>query len=171
MIAHTIRFRAACCFALLTLLIPALRAESPSERLTSRQRAPAPKVESVAVGDEVHTEAGQRRRVVLPDGSVLYVNQKTTIKVDAPRRLTLTGGEVFTRTTPLTQFPFSSISASRSESGSSTNPIAHSCCFTHGATSPRFAGIGSGSCANSPVGSHANWIVSHPKSESSRDDC
>src|SRR5262245_55434859 len=32
--------------------------------------------------------------------SILYVNQQTTIKVNAPRRLTLSGGEVFVETAP-----------------------------------------------------------------------
>jgi ferric-dicitrate binding protein FerR (iron transport regulator) len=88
-------------FTLLTLALTAgLRAELPPERLTSKQRIPTPKVKPVAVGDEVRTEAGQRRRLVLPDGSVVYVNQESSIKVNAPRRLTLTRGEVFVETVP-----------------------------------------------------------------------
>src|SRR5262245_39011524 len=44
---------------------------SPPDRLTSRPKPAAPAVKPLAVGDELRTEAGQRRRVPLPDGSVL----------------------------------------------------------------------------------------------------
>jgi hypothetical protein len=47
------------------------------------------------VGEALATQTGQRRRVQLPDGSVLYVNQNSRVEIDAPRRLTLTAGEIF----------------------------------------------------------------------------
>ena len=67
----------------------------------------------------------------------------------------------------LTHVPVSSIRASRSESGSSTNPTAEPVCLTHGATSARCAGIGSGSWRNLPVGSHSCSTTSHPRSRNS----
>jgi hypothetical protein len=71
------------------------RAESGPSRLTARPRPAEPAAKPVAVGDEIRTTGGQRRRVPLPGGSVLYVNQHTTLKFDAERRITLTAGEVF----------------------------------------------------------------------------
>src|SRR5262245_35384802 len=68
---------------------PAAAVENVSDRLTSRPRPAAPAAKPAAVGDEVHTAAGQRRRLVLPDGSALYVNEQTTVKLTAPRQLTL----------------------------------------------------------------------------------
>jgi ferric-dicitrate binding protein FerR (iron transport regulator) len=69
--------------------------QSPGERLTSRPRSPAPPVKTIAVGDEIATDSGQRQRLGLPDGSVLYVNANTRAILETPRRLKLTRGEVF----------------------------------------------------------------------------
>jgi ferric-dicitrate binding protein FerR (iron transport regulator)/tetratricopeptide (TPR) repeat protein len=55
---------------------------------------------SAVVGDRIDTRDGQRRRVTLPDGSVLYVNQNTIVRLDANRRLTLEKGEVFVQVAP-----------------------------------------------------------------------
>src|SRR5437762_2000096 len=54
-------------------------ADAPSgpARLTSRPRLPEPAAQPLAVGTELATGAGERRRLKLPDGSVLYVNQQT----------------------------------------------------------------------------------------------
>src|SRR5579884_2790334 len=70
-------------------------AEAHPGWLTSRPRPPAPAVRSLAVGDEVRTDARQCRRAVLPDGSVLYVNQNSDVRVTAERGLTLSRGEIF----------------------------------------------------------------------------
>jgi ferric-dicitrate binding protein FerR (iron transport regulator) len=69
--------------------------QSPGDRLTSRPRSPAPPVKTIAVGDEIATESGQRQRLGLPDGSVLYVNANTRATLETPRRLKLTTGEVY----------------------------------------------------------------------------
>ncbi len=69
-------------------------------RLTPRPRPTPPAPTVVAAGSTITTGAGERRRVVLPDHSVLYVNEKTTAKVDAERRVTLTSGEVFVEVAP-----------------------------------------------------------------------
>src|SRR5439155_10063741 len=41
-----------------------------------------------------------RRRIAMPDGSVLYVNQNTTVNLDAPRHVVLSRGEVFVEVVP-----------------------------------------------------------------------
>src|SRR5207245_8899768 len=46
------------------------------------------------------TRDGEGRRVLLPDGTVLYMNQKTSLKVDAERRITLSSGEVYAEVAP-----------------------------------------------------------------------
>src|SRR5262249_25606023 len=56
-------------------------ADKAPQRLTSRPwQAPA-EVKTATLGEEVHTTAGQRRRLLLPGGSVLYVNEHTTVKL------------------------------------------------------------------------------------------
>src|SRR5882762_10365024 len=42
----------------------------------ARQQTPAP----VAIGETLSTKQGERRRVALPDGSILYLNEKTTVQ-------------------------------------------------------------------------------------------
>src|SRR6266478_5703204 len=69
-------------------------ARASAQRLTSQPRPKAPAAKTVSVGEEIHTRAGQRRRVMLPDGSILFVNQNTTVTLDTARRLTLAAGEV-----------------------------------------------------------------------------
>jgi tetratricopeptide (TPR) repeat protein len=81
------------------VLVPAPAAAPPSEGaqaewLTSRPRAAAPTVRPLAIGDEVRTTARQRRRAVLPDGTILYVNENSTVRVSGERRLALAAGEV-----------------------------------------------------------------------------
>jgi hypothetical protein len=66
-----------------------------SDRLVSRPRQPAVAAKALAVGEEIRTEAGERRRVRLPDGSILYVNAATRARLEAPRRLNVTAGEVY----------------------------------------------------------------------------
>ncbi len=73
---------------------PAPAAE-PLDALTARPKAPAPTPQTLAVGQSVTTKAGDRRRLALPDGSVVYVNQATSVTLDKDRHLTLSGGEVF----------------------------------------------------------------------------
>jgi hypothetical protein len=71
-----------------------LRAEETGW-LTSRPLPAAKEGKPLPVGEEVRTAAGQRRRVLLPDGPAVYLNEKTTLKLEGPRRLTLAAGEVF----------------------------------------------------------------------------
>jgi predicted Zn-dependent protease len=68
--------------------------------LISRPRPEPPAATPLEVGMEVRTTAGQRRRLALPDGSVLFVNEKTLAKLDGPGALTLSGGEIYLETAP-----------------------------------------------------------------------
>jgi tetratricopeptide (TPR) repeat protein len=75
--------------------------QRPTDRgLTPRQRPPAPRAEMLDAGKEIRTQKGQRRRVVLPDGSVAYLNQNTVAKLEDDRRLCLSSGEVYVEVAP-----------------------------------------------------------------------
>jgi hypothetical protein len=74
--------------------LAALRAEQ-APFLTSKPRPQAAAAQTLPVGEEIHTAAGQRRRIGLPGGSTLYVNEKTALKRSADHTLELTSGEVF----------------------------------------------------------------------------
>lgn len=74
------------CMALISL--------QASERLTSKPRPQSPDVKRLTVGEEIRTGTGQKRRAVLPDGSILYVNQQSKLKITARRSLRLDAGEV-----------------------------------------------------------------------------
>jgi hypothetical protein len=71
-------------------------------RQTVAAPAPAPtRAPALSPGQMLATGAGERRRVSLPDGSVLSLNQNTTVHYDALRRLTLKAGEIFVEVAPL----------------------------------------------------------------------
>ena len=70
------------------------------DHLTARPRPAAPPAEPLAVGQMLQTRSGERRRTTLLDGTVLYLNQNTTVKLDAERRLTLDRGEVYAEVAP-----------------------------------------------------------------------
>src|SRR5262245_43110212 len=72
---------------------PARSAES--ELLTSKPLPQAPEVKPVEVGTEIRTGAQERRRVVLPDRSVLFVAPQTRAKVTGTREVALEAGELF----------------------------------------------------------------------------
>jgi predicted Zn-dependent protease len=75
-------------------------AEGSPEYLTSRSRQPMPAVVSMRVGEEISTKTTERRALRLPDGSSLYVNGNTQVKLDAPRRLSLSSGEIYVDVVP-----------------------------------------------------------------------
>src|SRR5262245_8648589 len=64
----------------------------------AKEKQPAPTV--LAIGDRVATEAGQKRRVTLPDGSVVYLNQNTEIALATDRHVVLAKGELFVEAAP-----------------------------------------------------------------------
>ncbi len=95
-----------------TLLPPARMALDSSVSVSSRDRSadfgmllprqlpePLPP-QLLAVGSEIHTKAGERRRVTLPDASVLYINQDTTLRLDEDRKVHLETGEVYVEVSP-----------------------------------------------------------------------
>ena len=57
-------------------------------------------VKYAAVGDVITTNDRERRRVTLPDGSVLYVNEFASVKVATERRIEVERGEVFVEVVP-----------------------------------------------------------------------
>ncbi len=69
-------------------------------RLTAKPLPDAPPVVRVAVGDEIMTGDLERRRVTLPDGSVLFVNSDSQVKIATERRVEVVRGEVFVEVVP-----------------------------------------------------------------------
>jgi ferric-dicitrate binding protein FerR (iron transport regulator)/tetratricopeptide (TPR) repeat protein len=80
---------------------PADGSAEPVAVLTARPRPATPPATPLTVGQTLRTKAGERRRALLPDGSVVYVNQDTTVTLDRERHLALTSGEVFVEVTPV----------------------------------------------------------------------
>src|ERR1044072_59130 len=76
-------------------------AESSPNHLTSRPRAALPAAKPANLGEKVRSRAGQSRRPVLPGGSLLYVNENPSVKLDAARQVTLSAGEVFVEAGPV----------------------------------------------------------------------
>jgi Tfp pilus assembly protein PilF len=72
----------------------------PKDALKARPRPAGFPSTPIAVGTALNTGAGQQQRVTLLDGSVLYLNEHTAVKVDAERRVTLSSGEVFVEVAP-----------------------------------------------------------------------
>jgi ferric-dicitrate binding protein FerR (iron transport regulator) len=63
--------------------------------LTPRPQPPAKPAEKLAVGDTVKTGRAERRRLVLPDQSVLYVDRNTSVRLEADRTVRLDAGSVY----------------------------------------------------------------------------
>jgi len=70
-----------------------------SDWMTARTLSPAP-IERVQVGRTVRTGSEERRRLALPDGSILYVNTGTSALVESPRHVHVSKGEVFVEVVP-----------------------------------------------------------------------
>ncbi|MDA1251873.1 MAG: VIT domain-containing protein [Planctomycetota bacterium] len=68
-------------------------------RLVPQRREAAP-VERVQVGDVITTGERERKRLTLPDGSVLFVNQQTVAKIETPRKVRVESGEVYVEVVP-----------------------------------------------------------------------
>jgi len=88
-------------------LAPSLRqTSSPADTgpgLTPRPRPAAPEVKPLSVGQSLTTRTGERRRITLADGSVLYLNQNTQVTQTARRRLVLGSGEIYLEVAPREQ--------------------------------------------------------------------
>jgi ferric-dicitrate binding protein FerR (iron transport regulator) len=70
------------------------------DTLVARPRPEAPPTAKLAVGESVETRAGERRRFSLPDGSVLYLDEKTAVRLDSDRHATVAVGRVFVEVAP-----------------------------------------------------------------------
>ncbi len=74
--------------------------ESLNEKFLPGPRPDATPAKALEVGDVIQTAAGERRRATLPDGSVLYVNQNTKVRLAEDRKVQLDMGEVFVEVSP-----------------------------------------------------------------------
>lgn len=81
--------------------------ETESRRRSSHQfryvALPRPQSDTpdrLAVGQTLRTAARERRQVLLPDGSVLYLNEQSTIALTANRTVSLHRGQLFVEVTP-----------------------------------------------------------------------
>ncbi len=63
--------------------------------LKPKPRPAEPTSTVLAIGQKAATQAGEKRRLMLPDGSTLYLNERTSIELPQDRQLKLTAGEVF----------------------------------------------------------------------------
>ncbi|MGA2257597.1 MAG: VIT domain-containing protein, partial [Thermoguttaceae bacterium] len=61
----------------------------------ARLQSVAAAVEVLQVGRSVETQSEQRRRLSLPDGSILYLNRDTAVTLTAAREVTLRRGEIY----------------------------------------------------------------------------
>ncbi len=68
--------------------------------ITPRQRAAAEKPEPVAIGSKLETASGERRRVTLPDGSALYIDENSAVDINDARNIRLNRGQVFLEVAP-----------------------------------------------------------------------
>src|SRR5262245_41181744 len=68
--------------------------------LTAKPRPEPAKTETLAVGNSLKTADKERRRVALPDGSLVFLNASTSIRVEANRQLSLEAGEIFVEVSP-----------------------------------------------------------------------
>ncbi|HMF20444.1 MAG TPA: VIT domain-containing protein, partial [Gemmataceae bacterium] len=86
-------------FSLLLLIAwwQAAVADVPGEHLTSRAVKSAQPAEAVAVGTEIVTQ-DIRKRVVLPDGSTLFVDRESKVRVESGREIALLAGQLFLQT-------------------------------------------------------------------------
>ncbi len=73
----------------------------------------APVGVGVGVGETLHTGASERRRVMLPDGSVLYVNSDTTVEVESDRRVRVDRGEIYVEVEHDAAHPFRVLTPTR----------------------------------------------------------
>lgn len=71
--------------------------------LVPRPRIVAPRAPEMKVGAEIQTRAGERRRVSLPDSSVLYIDQNTHVHLESEWQATVSAGTVFVEVAPRTE--------------------------------------------------------------------
>jgi ferric-dicitrate binding protein FerR (iron transport regulator) len=79
---------------------PVAKTALPAGALTSRPPSPAPPATRLTAGAGLRTKAGERRRLALPDGSALYVNENSNIELEQPNSLSVRSGEVYVEVAP-----------------------------------------------------------------------
>src|SRR4051812_31664732 len=83
------------CVCVVSLLAAAPSSGADGDRLVSRPRPAAPVEKSLSVGARLATGPGESRRLLLPDRSLLFVRERTTVRLPAENTLEVSAGEVF----------------------------------------------------------------------------
>lgn len=84
----------------LTYQLDPLKRSSHHFRYVARPRPQAVAPERLVVGQTIRTTARERRRALLPDGSILYLNEQSTVALTANRTVALHRGQLFVEVTP-----------------------------------------------------------------------
>jgi ferric-dicitrate binding protein FerR (iron transport regulator) len=70
------------------------------ELLIPRVKPAVPEPVVTAAGEKLTTRMGEKRRTVLTDGTVLYLNQNTSLEVASDRLVKLDSGQIFVEAAP-----------------------------------------------------------------------
>ncbi|MCH5374929.1 MAG: FecR domain-containing protein, partial [Planctomycetes bacterium] len=70
------------------------------EALTARPRTAVQPTQKLSAGETLTTGPDQRRRVELPDGSIVYLNHDAQITLQSDRHVVLARGEIFVEVAP-----------------------------------------------------------------------
>tara|TARA_R110002072_G_scaffold303142_1_gene495835 strand:+ start:109260 stop:115841 length:6582 start_codon:yes stop_codon:yes gene_type:complete len=84
----------------LTYAIDPLSRSTHRFKYVAQPRPQAVPPERLVVGQTIRTAARERRRALLPDGSVLYLNEQSTVALTANRTVALHRGQLFVEVTP-----------------------------------------------------------------------
>ncbi|MDA1165033.1 MAG: sigma-70 family RNA polymerase sigma factor, partial [Planctomycetota bacterium] len=78
----------------------AMHRQTADFAITPKRRAVLEPPKPAEIGQTISTDRGQRRRLPLPDGSVLFINQGTRVALVAGRRIKLEQGEIYVEVAP-----------------------------------------------------------------------
>jgi ferric-dicitrate binding protein FerR (iron transport regulator) len=81
--------------------------------LVPRDLAPPPETARVEDGDVLRTGTAERRRVTLPDGSILFVDAESEVAVEDERLLRVESGSVYVEVEPDPERPFRVLTPTR----------------------------------------------------------
>ena len=84
----------------LTYMLDPLKRSTHHFRYVAQPRPQAAPPERLVVGQTIRTTARERRRALLPDGSILYLNEQSTLALTANRTVALHRGQLFVEVTP-----------------------------------------------------------------------
>src|SRR5262245_19699834 len=84
--------------AVAVLVVTSSLAAGDADRLTSRALPASPADKVLAAGDKLLTRSGEQKRIRLPDRSLVYVRQGTSLAVKKDGSLEVSAGEVFVET-------------------------------------------------------------------------